>query len=129
MKKLLLMMGIMISLFTGCRSDEPAKELTIEDLLYSAWNGQQVETMENGTVEKISFIILFTTAKEGEVTFLSSTGVPVQNFPIYYRIEGDIFYLQGAFKGDYRILRHTDKVIEMEAYLPNHSLITLYRKE
>ena len=129
MKKLLLIMGIMISLFTGCRSDEPAKELTIDDLLYSAWNGQQVETMENGTVKKISFIILFTTAKEGEVTYLSSTGVPVQNFPIYYRIEGGLFYLQGTFKGNYRVLKHTDKVIEMEAYLPNHSLITLYRKE
>lgn len=129
MKKLLLIMGIMISLFTGCRSDEPAKELTIDDLLYSAWNGQQVETMENGTVEKISFIILFTTAKEGEVTYLSSTGVPIQNYPIYYRIEGGLFHLQGAFKGNYRVLKHTDKVIEMEAYLPNHSLITLYRKE
>ena len=129
MKKVMLIIGIMISLFTGCRSDEPAKELTIEDLLYSAWNGQQVETMENGTVEKISFIILFTTAKEGEVTFLSSTGVPVQNFPIYYKIEGDIFHLQGAFKGDYRVLKYSDKIIEMEAYLPNHSIITLYRKE
>ena len=129
MKKLLLIMGIMISLFTGCRSDEPAKELTIDDLLYSAWNGQQAETMENGTVKKISFIILFTTAKEGEVTYLSSTGVPIQNYPIYYRIEGGLFHLQGAFKGNYRVLKHTDKVIEMEAYLPNHSLITLYRKE
>ena len=129
MKKLLLIIGIMISLFTGCRSDEPTKELTIDDLLYSAWNGHQEETMENGTVEHIRFIILFTTAKEGVVTFLSSTGAPVQNYPIYYRIEGDLFYLQGAFKGDYRVLKHTDKVIEMEAYLPNHSLITLYRKE
>ena len=99
MKKLLLMMGIMISLLTGCKSDEPAKELTIDDLLYSAWNGQQVETMENGAVKKTGFIILFTTAKEGEVTFLSSSGVPVQNFPIYYTIEGGIFHLKGAFEG------------------------------
>lgn len=129
MKKLLLIMGIIISLFSGCKSDEPSNELTIDNLLYSAWNGQQVETMENGTVEEISFIILFTTTKEGEVTFLSSTGVPLQNFPIYYRIEGDIFYLQGAFNGDYRVLKHTDKVIEMEAYLPNHSLMTLTRKK
>lgn len=122
-------MGIIISLFSGCKSDEPFNELNIDNLLYSAWNGQQVETMENGNVEKISFIILFKTTKEGEVTFLSSTGVPLQNFPIYYRIEGDIFYLQGAFKGDYRVLKHTDKVIEMEAYLPNHSLMTLSRKK
>lgn len=129
MKKLLLIMGILISLFTGCQSDEPSKELTIDNLLYSAWNGQNVETMEDGTVEKISFIILFTTAKEGEVTFLSSTGVPLQNFPIYYNIEGGIFHLKGAFKGDYRVLKHTDKVIEMEAYLPNHNLMTLTRKE
>ena len=129
MKKLLLMMGIIISLFTGCKSDEPDKELTISDLLYSAWNGQQVETMENGAIKKTGFIILFTTAKEGEVTFLSSSGVPVQNFTIYYSIEGGIFHLNGAFTGDYRVLKHTDKVIEMEAYLPNHSLITLSRKE
>ena len=53
----------------------------------------------------------------------------VQNYPIYYRIEGGIFYLQRAFKGDYRVLMHTDKVIGMEAFLPNHSLITMYRKE
>lgn len=129
MKKVMLIIGIMISLFTGCQSDEPAKELTIDDLLYSAWNGQQVETMENGTVKKISFIILFTTAKEGEVTYLSSTGVPIQNFPIYYRIEGGIFFLKGAFDGNYKVLKHSHNLIEMEAYLPNHSLITLYRKE
>ncbi|MDE5870491.1 MAG: hypothetical protein K2H22_00885 [Muribaculaceae bacterium] len=129
MKKLLLMMGILISLFTGCKSDELAKELTIDDLLYSAWSGQQVETMENGTVKKTGFIILFTTAKEGEVTFLSSTGVPVQNFPIYYRIEGGIFHLKGAFEGEYRVLKHSRNAMEMEAYLPNHSLITLVRKK
>lgn len=93
MKNLLLIVGIMISIISGCKSDEPSKELSIDDLLYSAWSGQQVVTMENGTVEKTSFIILFTTTKEGEVTFLSSTGEPVQNFPIYYRIEGNILHL------------------------------------
>ncbi len=129
MKNLLLIVGIMISLLSGCKSDEPSKELSIDDLLYSAWSGQHVVTMENGTVEKTSFIILFTTTKEGEVTFLSSTGEPVQNFPIYYRIEGNILHLQGAFNGNYRVLKNTDKVIEMEAYLPNHSLMTLYRKK
>lgn len=128
MKKYLLMMGILIFILTGCKSDEPANELTIDDLLYSSWNGQQEETMEDGNVQKINFIILFTTAKEGGVTFLNSAGVPIQNFPIHYRIEGGIFYLKGAFNGDYKVLKHSDNLIEMEAYLPNHSLITLTRK-
>ncbi len=35
MKKYLLMMGILIFILTGCKSDEPANELTIDDLLYS----------------------------------------------------------------------------------------------
>ena len=129
MKKYLLIIGIFIFILTGCKSDEPANELTIDDLLYSSWNGKKTETMENGKVQTINFIILFTTAKEGEVTFLSSAGVPIQNFPIYYRIEGGIFFLKGAFDGNYKVLKHSHNLIEMEAYLPNHSLITLYRKE
>ncbi|WP_290388392.1 hypothetical protein [uncultured Duncaniella sp.] len=129
MKNLLIIMGILILLFTGCKSDEPAKELTIEDLLYCSWCGQQEETMEDGNVQKIKFIMLFSSAKEGEVTFLSSAGVPIQNFPIYYRIEGGMFYLKGAFDGDYKVLKHSESIIELEAYLPNHSLITLTRKK
>ena len=98
------MMGILIFILTGCKSDEPANELTIDDLLYSSWNGQQAETMENGDVQTINFIILFTTAKEGGVTFLNSAGVPIQNFPIHYKRE---FGIRNAIK---KLNRQLEKV-------------------
>lgn len=117
-------------LFTvcSCSSDEPSNRLTISDLLHTSWTGEQVETMENGEIQTINFIVLFSTEQEGVVTYLSSTGTPIQNFPIYYRIEGDVMFLKGAFNGEYRIIKHSHDVIEMEAYLPNHSLITLWKK-
>lgn len=112
----------------SCGSDEPDYDLTINDLLYTTWTGVQTETMENGTVQTINFIILFTTEKEGMVTYLDSNGTPLQNFPIYYKIEGTIMSFKGAFKGDYRIISHSKNAIELEAYLPNHSIINLSRK-
>lgn len=117
-------------LFTvcSCSSDEPSNKLTLSDLLHTSWTGEQVETMENGEIQTINFIVLFSTEQEGVVTYLSSTGTPIQNFPIYYRIEGDVMFLKGAFNGEYRIIKHSHDVIEMEAYLPNHSLITLWKK-
>lgn len=117
-------------LFTvcSCNSDEPSNKLTLSDLLHTSWTGEQVETMENGEIQIINFIVLFSTEQEGVVTYLSSTGTPIQNFPIYYRIEGDVMFLKGAFNGEYRIIKHSHDVIEMEAYLPNHSLITLWKK-
>lgn len=117
-------------LFTvcSCSSDEPSNKLTLSDLLHTSWTGEQVETMENGEIQIINFIVLFSTEQEGVVTYLSSTGTPIQNFPIYYRIEGDVMFLKGAFNGEYRIIKHSHDVIEMEAYLPNHSLITLWKK-
>ena len=117
-------------LFTvcGCSSDDPSNKLTLSDLLHTSWTGEQVETMENGEIQTINFIVLFSTEQEGVVTYLSSTGTPIQNFPIYYRIEGDVMFLKGAFDGMYRIIKHSKDVIEMEAYLPNHSLITLWKK-
>lgn len=117
-------------LFTvcSCNSDEPSNKLTLSDLLHTSWTGEQVETMENGEIQTINFIVLFSTEQEGVVTYLSSTGTPIQNFPIYYRIEGDVMFLKGAFNGEYRIIKHSHDVIDMEAYLPNHSLITLWKK-
>ncbi|MDE6522354.1 MAG: hypothetical protein K2L17_06005 [Muribaculaceae bacterium] len=117
-------------LFTvcSCSSDEPGNKLTLSDLLHTSWTGEQVETMENGEIQTINFIVLFSTEQEGVVTYLSSTGTPIQNFPIYYRIEGDVMFLKGAFNGEYRIIKHSHNVIDMEAYLPNHSLITLWKK-
>ncbi|MCM1139453.1 MAG: hypothetical protein NC453_12855 [Muribaculum sp.] len=119
-----------LMLFTvcGCSSDDPSNKLTLSDLLHTSWTGEQVETMENGEIQTINFIVLFSTEQEGVVTYLSSTGTPIQNFPIYYRIEGDVMFLKGAFDGMYRIIKHSKDVIEMEAYLPNHSLITLWKK-
>ncbi|PNP95539.1 hypothetical protein BFS16_03960 [Hoylesella timonensis] len=114
--------------FVACSSDEPEKELSISDLLHSSWSGEQVETLENGSVQKIKFIILFSNEKDGMVTYLDAAGTPLQNFPIYYKIEGDLMSMKGAFEGNYKIVKHTKKMIEMEAYLPNHSIITLYRK-
>ena len=43
--------------------------------------------------------------------------------------EGSVFNLKGAFNGNYRVLKHSHDIIEMEAYLPNHSLIILTRKK
>ena len=112
----------------SCSSDEPNYEFTINDLLYTAWTGEQTEILENGTSQTIDFIILFSTEKEGQVTYLDSNGTPFQNFPIYYRIKGSIISFKGAFEGEYRIINHSQNTIKLEAYLPNHSIITLSRK-
>lgn len=112
----------------SCSSDEPSNKLTDIDLLHTSWIGKQIETLEDGKTQTINFIVLFSSEQEGVVTYLNSTGVPIQNFPIYYRIEGDILFLKGAFNGEYRIIKHSINEIEMEAYLPNHSLITLCKK-
>lgn len=112
----------------SCSSDEPSNKLIDIDLLHTSWTGKQIETLEDGKTQTINFIVLFSSEQEGVVTYLNSTGVPIQNFPIYYRIEGDILFLKGAFNGEYRIIKHSINEIEMEAYLPNHSLITLCKK-
>lgn len=120
---------VLLPLFlVACGSDEPDKDLSISDLLHSSWSGEQVQTLEDGSAQEIKFIILFTNEKDGMVTYLDAAGTPLQNFPIYYKIEGGLMSLKGAFEGDYRILKHTKNMIEMEAYIPNHSIITMYRK-
>ena len=119
---------LLVLLICSCSSDEPYKELTINDLLGTSWAGKQIETMANGETQTMNFIILFSSEQEGVVTYLDSTGTPLQNFPIYYRIERDVMSLKGAFNGEYRVIKHSSDVIEMEAYLPNHSIITLYKK-